>query len=107
MSKLAPTEFSAWLNLDKIAVREDGAVLGRYRELIALGLAFTTQCPYFGVQQLRSRSHIHKWQVVGPYRSPASADPLLVRRLRIHRQRTQQNRRSKCTTLWPSFKVRQ
>ena len=46
MSKLAPAEFTAWLNLDKIVGREDGAIPRKYRELIALGVAFTTQCPY-------------------------------------------------------------
>src|SRR5207249_8124253 len=46
MGKLAPTEFNAWLGLDKIVGREDGAIPRKYRELIALGVAFTTQCPY-------------------------------------------------------------
>jgi AhpD family alkylhydroperoxidase len=46
MGKLAPTEFNAWLALDKIVGREDGAIPRKYRELIALGVAFTTQCPY-------------------------------------------------------------
>jgi AhpD family alkylhydroperoxidase len=46
MSKLAPTEFNAWFGLDKIVGREDGAIPRKYRELIALGVAFTTQCPY-------------------------------------------------------------
>jgi AhpD family alkylhydroperoxidase len=46
MDKLAPTEFNAWLNLDKIVGREDGAVPRKYRELIALAVACTTQCPY-------------------------------------------------------------
>ena len=46
MSKLAPTEFNAWLNLDKIVGREDGAIPRKYRELIALAVACTTQCPY-------------------------------------------------------------
>ena len=46
MSKLAPTEFNAWLNLDKIVARQDGAIPRKYRELIALGVAFTTQCVY-------------------------------------------------------------
>ena len=46
MGKLAPTEFNAWFGLDKIVGREDGAVPRKYRELIALGVAFTTQCPY-------------------------------------------------------------
>jgi AhpD family alkylhydroperoxidase len=46
MGKLAPTEFNAWLALDKIVGREDGAIPRKYRELIALAVAFTTQCPY-------------------------------------------------------------
>src|SRR5436305_13844331 len=46
ISKLAPTEFEAWLNLDKIVGREDGAIPRKYRELIALAVACTTQCPY-------------------------------------------------------------
>jgi len=46
MSKLAPAEFNAWLNLDKIVAREDGKIPRKYRELIALAVACTTQCPY-------------------------------------------------------------
>ncbi len=46
MGKLAPTEFNAWLNLDKITQREDGAIPKKYRELIALAVACTTQCPW-------------------------------------------------------------
>jgi AhpD family alkylhydroperoxidase len=46
MSTLAPTEFKAWLGLDKIVGRDDGAIPRKYRELIALGVAFTTQCVY-------------------------------------------------------------
>ena len=46
MGKLAPNEFTAWLNLDKIVAREDGAIPRKYRELIALAVACMTQCPY-------------------------------------------------------------
>ncbi len=46
MGELAPTEFKAWFALDSIVGREDGAIPRKYRELIALGVAFTTQCPY-------------------------------------------------------------
>jgi len=46
MGKLAPNDFTAWLNLDEIVKREDGAVPRKYRELLALAVAFTTQCPY-------------------------------------------------------------
>ncbi|HVP55916.1 MAG TPA: carboxymuconolactone decarboxylase family protein [Candidatus Eisenbacteria bacterium] len=46
MGKLAPVEFNAWLDLDKIVSREDGAIPRKYRELIALAVACTTQCPY-------------------------------------------------------------
>ena len=46
MGKLAPTEFNAWLNLDKIVGRDGGAIPRKYRELLALATAFTTQCVY-------------------------------------------------------------
>jgi AhpD family alkylhydroperoxidase len=46
MRNLAPAEFNAWLGLEKIVGREDGTIPRKYRELIALGVAFTTQCPY-------------------------------------------------------------
>src|SRR6185295_11127532 len=46
MRNLAPSEFDAWLNLNKICAREDGAVPRKYRELIAVAVAVTTQCPY-------------------------------------------------------------
>jgi len=44
--QLAPTEFSAFVEFDKIVGRESGAIPRKYRELIAIGLACTTQCPY-------------------------------------------------------------
>jgi AhpD family alkylhydroperoxidase len=46
MSQAAPAEFTAWVNLDKIVGREDGKIPRKYRELIALAVACTTQCPY-------------------------------------------------------------
>ena len=46
MKDLAPTEFKAWLDLDRIVGREDGKIPRKYRELIALAVACTTQCPY-------------------------------------------------------------
>ena len=46
MAKLAPEEFKAWANLDAIVAREDGHIPRKYRELIALAVAHTTQCVY-------------------------------------------------------------
>jgi AhpD family alkylhydroperoxidase len=46
MDKLAPEEFKAWLGLDKIVGREGGAIPRKMRELIAVAVACTTQCPY-------------------------------------------------------------
>jgi AhpD family alkylhydroperoxidase len=46
MSQLAPEEFKAWVNLDRIVAREDGRIPRKYRELIALAVAHTTQCVY-------------------------------------------------------------
>ena len=46
MKELAPESFTAWLNLNNIVGRENGAIPKKYRELIALAVACTTQCPY-------------------------------------------------------------
>ena len=46
MRQLAPVEFEAWVNLDRIVGREDGKIPRKYRELIAIAVACTTQCPY-------------------------------------------------------------
>jgi AhpD family alkylhydroperoxidase len=45
MKQLAPTEFKGFVELDSIVGR-DGAIPVKYRELMALAVAFTTQCPY-------------------------------------------------------------
>ncbi len=44
--QLAPTEFSAFVEFDKIVGRDKGAIPRKYRELIAIAVACTTQCPY-------------------------------------------------------------
>lgn len=46
MREAAPQEFEAWVNLDRIVGRKDGAIPPKYRELIALAVAHTTQCVY-------------------------------------------------------------
>ena len=46
MKTLAPFEFQAWAGLDKIVGREDGHIPKKYRELIAIAVAHTTQCVY-------------------------------------------------------------
>jgi AhpD family alkylhydroperoxidase len=46
MRKLATPDFDAWLNLDNIVKRDGGAIPRKYRELIAVAVACTTQCPY-------------------------------------------------------------
>ena len=47
MRKLAPDDFNAWLGLEKTS---SGAMAARfprkYRELIAIAVSATTQCPY-------------------------------------------------------------
>ena len=44
--KLAPAEFKGFVALDSIVGRDDGKIPRKYRELIALAVASTTQCPY-------------------------------------------------------------
>jgi AhpD family alkylhydroperoxidase len=47
LRKAAPIEFAAFAAFSETATtREDGAVPRKYRELIAIGVALTTQCPY-------------------------------------------------------------
>jgi AhpD family alkylhydroperoxidase len=46
LKTLAPVEFGAFVALDNQVGRDDGAIPRKYRELIALAVACTTQCPY-------------------------------------------------------------
>jgi len=43
---LAATEGRAFLTFNNAVERSDGEIPRKYRELIALGVAFTTQCAY-------------------------------------------------------------
>ena len=43
---LASADTKTFLAFNHAAKRPDGAILLKYRELIALGVAFTTQCAY-------------------------------------------------------------
>jgi len=46
LKQLAPAEFAAFVEFDKIVGRDDSKIPRKYRELIALAVACTTQCPY-------------------------------------------------------------
>ena len=46
LKQLTPDEFKGFVELDKIVGKDDGAIPRKYRELIALAVACTTQCPY-------------------------------------------------------------
>jgi AhpD family alkylhydroperoxidase len=76
MSKLAPTDFNAWLALDKIVPREDGAIPRKYRELIALAVACTTQCPYC------IEAHVKGAKAAGATREEVTEASLLAAALR-------------------------
>ena len=43
---LAPTEAKAFLAFNHACARQDGVIPPKYRELIALAVALTTQCAY-------------------------------------------------------------
>jgi AhpD family alkylhydroperoxidase len=45
LNELAPDLMKAFWTFDKLAVAE-GAIPVKYKELIAVGVAVTTQCPY-------------------------------------------------------------
>lgn len=44
--RLAPQEAQAFLGLKASAERADGAIPAKYRELISIAVALTTQCTY-------------------------------------------------------------
>jgi AhpD family alkylhydroperoxidase len=46
LKQLAPDDFKAFVALDSIIGREGGAIPRKYRELIAIAVSCTTQCPY-------------------------------------------------------------
>jgi len=46
MKELAPAEFKAWVDLDRIVGRKDAKIPRKYRKLIALAVAHVTQCVY-------------------------------------------------------------
>ena len=46
LQKLDREGFEGFVALDKTVGRSNGAIPQKYRELIALGVALTTQCPY-------------------------------------------------------------
>jgi len=46
LRKLDGPGFEGFVALDKTVGRDDGAIPRKYRELIAIGVALTTQCPY-------------------------------------------------------------
>jgi AhpD family alkylhydroperoxidase len=45
LKELAPEGMAAYAAFDAAAMK-DGAIPAKYKELIALAVAFTTQCPY-------------------------------------------------------------
>lgn len=76
MRELAPAEFNAWLALDKIVGREDGAIPRKYRELIALAVACNTQCPYC------IEAHVKGAKAAGASREEIAESALLAAALR-------------------------
>lgn len=46
LMRMAPLEAQAFLKLKSVSERTDGHIPEKYRELISLGVALTTQCAY-------------------------------------------------------------
>jgi AhpD family alkylhydroperoxidase len=46
MRALAPADYEAWVNFNRIIARADGAIPRKYRELIAVGVSVAVQCPF-------------------------------------------------------------
>ncbi|SRR6266571_8129121 len=55
--KLAPPEFKGFVEMDTAIGRDGGAIPRKYRELIALAVACTTQCPYCLDVHTRAAKH--------------------------------------------------
>ena len=45
LKELAPEGMAAWATLNEVSMK-DGAIPRKYKELMALAVAFTTQCAY-------------------------------------------------------------
>jgi AhpD family alkylhydroperoxidase len=45
LKELAPEGMAAWATLNEVSMK-DGAIPRKYKELLALAVAFTTQCVY-------------------------------------------------------------
>ena len=55
---LAETEARSFLAFNQAAERQDGAIPRKYRELISIGVALTTQCAYcLDVHTRHARAH--------------------------------------------------
>jgi AhpD family alkylhydroperoxidase len=55
---LAPTEGRAFLNFKEASERTNGVIPAKYRELIAIAVALTTQCPYcLDVHTKKAKQH--------------------------------------------------
>src|SRR5436190_23663486 len=76
MRKLAPKDYEAWFNLNAIVAREDGAIPRKYRELIAIAVSATTQCPYC------MEAHAKAAQAAGASREEVAEAALLAASLR-------------------------
>jgi AhpD family alkylhydroperoxidase len=46
MRNLAPVDAEAWVNFNRVVGRDGGAIPKKYRELMAVAVACTTQCPF-------------------------------------------------------------
>ena len=46
MRTLAPHDFEAWVGLNRIVARTDGAIPRKYREIVAVAVACAIQCPF-------------------------------------------------------------
>src|SRR5262245_6115972 len=76
MKELAPEDFRAWAALDGIIGRADGQIPQKYRELIAIAVAHTTQCPYC------IEAHTQKAKKAGATKAEVAEAVLLAAALR-------------------------
>jgi AhpD family alkylhydroperoxidase len=73
---LARPEGDAFIQFDQAIGREDGHIPRKYRELIALAVGFTTQCPYC------IEVHTKKAKMLGATREEIAETALIAAALR-------------------------
>ena len=76
MRTLAPNDYEAWVGLNRIVGRTDGAIPRKYRELIAVAVACAIHCPFC------IEAHARAAKIAGATREEVTKATLLAAAIR-------------------------